>query len=272
MADGFVQVAPDSTGKKIDNSEITVGANTVERQRVNIADPTSATQIATVSAANALKVDGSAVTQPVSATGLTNIDVALSTRLKPADTLTAVTTVAAVTAITNALPAGTNRIGSVRVVDSADADQTTVKGTQAARGLGVQALKDSGRAQIMLSWEEMAGTAAAESALTNFTLGSKAAAALTAATSYTVSSGKTLRIQTVTIYLKATSTAELLARYRIRQAASSIANNSPVIFDAVMALDTATVAATQGDQLARSEEHTSELQSPVHLVCRLLLE
>src|SRR5690348_18209013 len=26
------------------------------------------------------------------------------------------------------------------------------------------------------------------------------------------------------------------------------------------------------DQSARSEEHTSELQSPVHLVCRLLLE
>src|SRR5690348_17508827 len=26
------------------------------------------------------------------------------------------------------------------------------------------------------------------------------------------------------------------------------------------------------DSLARSEEHTSELQSPVHLVCRLLLE
>src|SRR5690348_17490364 len=26
------------------------------------------------------------------------------------------------------------------------------------------------------------------------------------------------------------------------------------------------------DNVARSEEHTSELQSPVHLVCRLLLE
>src|SRR6266550_8164432 len=99
MADGFVQVAPDSTGKKIDNSEITVGANTVERQRVNIADPTSATRIASVTAANALNVDGSAVTQPVSAAGLTNIDVALSTRLKPADTL------AAVTAITNPVTA-----------------------------------------------------------------------------------------------------------------------------------------------------------------------
>src|SRR5690348_8072548 len=27
-----------------------------------------------------------------------------------------------------------------------------------------------------------------------------------------------------------------------------------------------------GEQIVRSEEHTSELQSPVHLVCRLLLE
>src|SRR5438876_9082933 len=38
-----------------------------------------------------------------------------------------------------------------------------------------------------------------------------------------------------------------------------------------------TLAASPGNtpelwQLARSEEHTSELQSPVHLVCRLLLE
>src|SRR6266487_5752302 len=29
---------------------------------------------------------------------------------------------------------------------------------------------------------------------------------------------------------------------------------------------------TPGDAALRSEEHTSELQSPVHLVCRLLLE
>src|SRR5258708_14377853 len=29
---------------------------------------------------------------------------------------------------------------------------------------------------------------------------------------------------------------------------------------------------TQTDQVERSEEHTSELQSPDHLVCRLLLE
>src|SRR4051794_41755416 len=31
-------------------------------------------------------------------------------------------------------------------------------------------------------------------------------------------------------------------------------------------------AAARGESPLRSEEHTSELQSPVHLVCRLLLE
>lgn len=53
MADGIVVVSPDSSGKKIDTSELTVGANTVERQRIVIADPTNATQLATVSASGA---------------------------------------------------------------------------------------------------------------------------------------------------------------------------------------------------------------------------
>jgi hypothetical protein len=54
MADGLVIVSPDSTGKKIDTSELTVGVNTVERQRIVIADPTNATQLATVSASGAV--------------------------------------------------------------------------------------------------------------------------------------------------------------------------------------------------------------------------
>ena len=45
-----------------------------------------------------------------------NLDVALSTRLKAADTLAGVTTVGAVTSITNALPAGTNNIGDIDVL------------------------------------------------------------------------------------------------------------------------------------------------------------
>ena len=48
-----------------------------------------------------------------------NLDVLLSTRLKPADTLAGVTTVGAVTAITNALPAGNNNIGDVDIASIA---------------------------------------------------------------------------------------------------------------------------------------------------------
>src|SRR5438876_1267914 len=40
----------------------------------------------------------------------------------------------------------------------------------------------------------------------------------------------------------------------------------------VVALDIPSGISADGDAPARSEEHTSELQSPVHLVCRLLLE
>ena len=49
MADQYVQLNPDGSGKKIDTSELTVGANTVERQRVVLGDPTSASGLAEVS-------------------------------------------------------------------------------------------------------------------------------------------------------------------------------------------------------------------------------
>jgi hypothetical protein len=76
------------------------------------------------SANGRLKVDASAVAVPVTGTffqatqpvSATNLDVALSTRLKPADTLTGVTTLGS---ITNALPAGSNLLGKVGI------DQTT---------------------------------------------------------------------------------------------------------------------------------------------------
>ena len=56
MADQYVQVPPNSSGSKIDTSELTVGANTVERQRMVIADPTDATALADVKAASAAAV------------------------------------------------------------------------------------------------------------------------------------------------------------------------------------------------------------------------
>jgi hypothetical protein len=50
MADAYIQVYPDATGKKIDTSEVTVGANTVERQRLVIASDSGATNLAGVTA------------------------------------------------------------------------------------------------------------------------------------------------------------------------------------------------------------------------------
>src|SRR5437762_9656934 len=40
----------------------------------------------------------------------------------------------------------------------------------------------------------------------------------------------------------------------------------------VVGMDRAAVTAEDGGFVLRSEEHTSELQSPMYLVCRLLLE
>jgi hypothetical protein len=48
MGDQFVQVAPNSTGAKVDTSELAVGANTVERQRIVTADPTDAAGLGVV--------------------------------------------------------------------------------------------------------------------------------------------------------------------------------------------------------------------------------
>jgi hypothetical protein len=56
-----------------------------------------------------------------------------------------VTTVSAVTAITNALPAGTNTIGKVDILGNAGGILDTAKGTQASTAVGVQDLKDAGR-------------------------------------------------------------------------------------------------------------------------------
>jgi hypothetical protein len=50
MADGYIQVYPDATGKRIDASELTVNALTVERQRLVIASDAGATNLAGVTA------------------------------------------------------------------------------------------------------------------------------------------------------------------------------------------------------------------------------
>lgn len=68
MAQSFVQLATDGSGKKMDTAVTTIAAQ--HRQVMAVGDPATDANVAAVTAANALKVDGSAVTQPVSSASL----------------------------------------------------------------------------------------------------------------------------------------------------------------------------------------------------------
>lgn len=96
---------------------------------------------------------------------------------------------------------------------------------------------NNGLQAVLLSWEEMAGTAAVESALTNATFQTQNLVALTAASSYTVPAAKRFRITNVSCYVKATSTVNNLAKFRIRAVASgSVLNTSTPVFNTTLAL------------------------------------
>ena len=56
MADGFVQVAPDSSGKKIDTVELTASGQLVERQRVALGDASLAGNAAQIDEDGALRI------------------------------------------------------------------------------------------------------------------------------------------------------------------------------------------------------------------------
>jgi ubiquinone biosynthesis protein UbiJ len=220
VAAGLVQVAPDSTGKKIQTFENTISTNVVEAQAVVPVDSTGVERTAWPVTDNggSLTVDSTQLPAALAANGGMKIEGVASGVPVPVS--------GTVTANVGTLPAVT-------------------KGTQGSTGITTQDLKDAGRSQVLLAWDLMAGTAAVESTLTNFTFGTKAGAALTGATSYTVTSGKTLRIQSIALTLIENATT-CIGRFRIRQAASAIANTSPPIFDYVLGSPAGTAAAKQG--------------------------
>src|SRR5258708_9391820 len=59
---------------------------------------------------------------------------------------------------------------------------------------------------------------------------------------------------------------------RLEGAGQAVAEREPVDLAALAQRAVETLAAAAREKRVRSEEHTSELQSPDHLVCRLLLE
>jgi hypothetical protein len=211
---------------------VTVQQSTAANLKVDPSGVTSPVSIAAsvtvvqATAAN-LKVDGSSVTQPVSNA---NLDATISSRLKPADTLTKVSTV---DTITNAVTVQQSTAANLKVdLSGTAANSTAIK---------VLESKDTGRTYITLTLDAIAGVTSEALA----TMAINKAETTSSATSYSVTAGKTLRIQSMSATVRATSTTAITAgRIRLRTAASSIAANSPILVS--MDLTPPTAAALAG--------------------------
>src|SRR5690554_7418073 len=87
--------------------------------------------------------------------------------------------------------------------------------------------------------------------------------------SYTLSLHDALPILTESQLLQLAASAEVYSSHVLAAAIVQTAKDQRL---PILAMRDAREFATNGVQATRSEEHTSELQSRPHLVCRLLLE
>src|SRR2546429_3568228 len=84
-----------------------------------------------------------------------------------------------------------------------------------------------------------------------------------------MSAGVLISVATVPIEATGSSSSEATA---VSTATGSRSGSSPCTFKKTSPSSCAATSATRSVPVRRSEEHTSELQSRLHLVCRLLLE
>lgn len=244
----------------VDVGDVTVN-NAAGASAVNIQD-----------GGNTITVDG-AVT-------IANLDVALSTRLKPADTLAAITSITNVVHVDDnagsltvdgtvtanlavgannigdvdvlslpsipagannigdvdilSIAAGTNRIGSVRIVDSADADLTSAKLTQTSRAVGVQELKDAGRTNLQFyAVAAAAGTTTTETAIT--LTKSADTGATSTGVSFVITNGKRFRITSFSVATRGNATATIQTttfNLRINTAGAVVVGSTPIVLAA----------------------------------------
>ncbi len=206
-----------------------------------------------------LKVDGSGVTQPVSGTfwqttqpvsgpltdaQLRAVAVPVSGTFWQATqpvsgplTDTQLRASAVPISMSAALPAGTNRIGSVRPVDSADADLTSTIATQTSRFLGVQASKDAGRTQVNFYATGVAsGATGVETAIT--LTKSPGTSATSAAASHAITNGKRYRITSITFAARghATATAQVTTfNFRVNTGGAVTTSSTPIVLAARVA-------------------------------------
>jgi hypothetical protein len=152
-----------------------------------------------------------------------NIDVALSTRLKPADTLAAVTTVGT---ITNAVTVSQATAASLNATVT---QQAITKATQGTTGVTTQDLKDAGRSARTITLDSFAVAATAETLMTMSY--STDNGTLTTGTSYTVTSGKRLRINSINCFLHTitgnTTAVNVIVRLRVNNGGAALVS-SPV--------------------------------------------
>lgn len=191
-----------------------------------------------------MKVDGSATTQPVSGTFFQATQPVSGTFWQATQPVSGTVTAAQATAanlnatVVQATAANLNVTaaqGGTWTVQPGNTANTTAwlvngptvtKGTQAAVGFTVQDLKDAGRTYIAITLDAAAGVTT--EALVTMSINK--AGTVTTGTSYTVTSGKTLRLQSISVAVRATSTTALTAaRVRLRTAASAIAASSPLL-------------------------------------------
>lgn len=237
MAEGTVQVAPDSTGKIIRTQEVTEGGKTVEQQVVTIANSDGTlVDSTTVNVGNfpaTQPVSGTffQATQPVSGTVTANAGTGPSTAWKVDLSATGANTTAVkvdgsgvTQPVSGTFWQATQPVSGT--VTANDVPPALTKGTQGSTGFSVQNLHDAGRTFITFTVDQAAGSASKVLA----TMSINKAGTVTSSTNYTVTTGKTLRIQNFSLSIKQTNaTMNNSLAYLVGTSSGTVATTSGVI-------------------------------------------
>lgn len=133
--------------------------------------------------------------------------------------------------ISSSLPAGTNRVGSVRLVDSADGDLTTAFGSSTARWVGVISPSDTARTHLSYyAVAAAAGTTTTETAIS--LTKSSGTSATSAANSWAITPLKRFRILQISVATRGNATATIQTttfNLRVNTGGACTTSSTPVL-------------------------------------------
>lgn len=245
---GIDQTTPGTTNAV---SVAQLGANTIATGNGTSSTGTLRVAIASdnTSNTNAWKVDGSAVTQPVSiATAPVLVAGSALIGKVGIDQTTVGTTnavsIAQLGANTVATGNGTSSTGTLRVAIASDnttnsnafnvQGPTLTKGTQGSTGFSIQPLTDAGRASLMFyATAAASGTTTTETAIS--LTKSSGTSATSAANSFVITNGKKFRITHLSVATRGNSTATIQTttfNLRLNTGGAVTTSSTPIIFSA----------------------------------------